>query len=138
MWERGFLEHTRLARYGQGPIFAAGGISWLLGRLAPAASCEERLQMDMTLGSRIDASGCSVHFGSLLTLSSPPGLFSSFFPSRLPWLGKKCAHHQRPPLRQQCSHLGNIIGCVLRCASLQGSSQLLGEGPEEAVLPKWK
>ena len=57
--------------------------------------------MDVTLGGRIDASGCSVHFGSLLTLSSPPGLFSLLPYQVACGRGEKRAHHQRPPVRQQ-------------------------------------
>ena len=93
--------------------------------------------MDVTLGSRIDASGCFVHFGSLLTLSSPPGLFSFFFPTRLPVAGERnVLITSALPYVNNVPHLGNIIGCVLSADVFARCGQLLGEGPKEAVRPK--
>lgn len=93
--------------------------------------------MDVTLGGRRDTSGCSVHFGSLLTLSSPPGLFSSFFPTRLPVAGERnVLITSALPYVNNVPHLGNIIGCVLSADVFARCSQLLGDGPEGAVSPR--
>ena len=114
------------------------GISWLLGEfMLQWIHVRKDFRWMWPCYSRTDASGCSVRFGSLLTLSSPPWTVLFLFPTRLPVAGERnVLITSALPYVNNVPHLGNIIGCVLSADVFARWSRLLGESPEGAVGPK--
>ena len=93
--------------------------------------------MDVTLGSRIDASGCSVHFGSALDPLISPWTVLFLLPYQVArgW-GEKCAHHQRPPLCQQRPPPWKHHRLCAQCRRLCKVQPATGGGPQGGSAPQ--